>query len=193
MLIKTCLTRIGVLLLVLIMAGCGFQLRGTTQKPDFLKNIFVSGQGQYSDLIRELKNKLTSQGVQVADNAQNADLILNILDKEEDRRTLTITRSDRTDEIQLISSITFKVTTLGGSEVLTAKKVKAERIYLYDREKIIGKSYEKEMLLKEMRKDTINQLLAQLYAISEEDIANATQPEPPPAPPEKLKLEDVIN
>ena len=160
------------------MAGCGFELRGSADKPDYLKHIYVAGQGQYGDFIRELKAKLKSQGVEVAEDSHAADLTLTITDAKQEQLALTITRSDRTDQYQLINTVKYKISTPGDSEVVPEKIATAERVYLYDRYAIIGKSYEKEMLQKEMRQDTIDQIMIRLYAISEDDITNAVSPQP---------------
>ena len=184
---NTLFTRLSIFIFAAIVAGCGFQLRGTAAKPDYLKHVYVAGQGQYSDFMRELKTKLKNQGVSVVEDSGAADITLTIIDKKEEQRVLTITRSDRTDQYQLINTVKFKVTTPGGSEVVSEKTVTAERVYTYDRYAIIGKSYEKEMLQKEMRGDTIDQIMIRLYAITEEDIANAVKPTSVPEQPTTLK------
>lgn len=180
---NTFFTRLCIFLFAAIIAGCGFQLRGTAAKPDYLQKVYVAGQGQFSDFIRELKAKLKNQGVDVVEDAATANLTLTIIEKKEEQRVLTITRTERTDQYQLINTVKFKVTA-DGAEVLPEKIVTAERVYLYDRYAIIGKDYEKEMLQKEMRQDTIDQIMIRLYAITENDIANAAAPTATPEQPE---------
>lgn len=188
---KTIITRLSIFVMAVIISGCGFQLRGSSAKPEYLKHIYVAGQGQYGSFMHELKTKLKSQGVEVVEEAGLADLILTITDEKEEQRVLTITRSDRTAQYQLINTVKFKVTTPGNSEVFPEKVVTAERVYLYDRYAIIGKSFEKEMLQKEMRQDTINQIMIRLYAISDDDIANATTPTPEKE--KKSSFEEILN
>lgn len=182
MYMNTFIARAAALLFVTIIAGCGFQMRGSESgnKPEHLKSIYVTGPGQYSNFTRDLKVKLISQGISVVDNAQAANLTLNLIDTNDERRTLTITRSDRTDEYQLISTAKFKVTTPAGSEVISEKSIIAERVYLYNRDKIIGTEYERDMLIKEMHQDIIGQIITRLYAITQEDIANASKPSETP-------------
>ena len=177
---NTIITRLSIFLMATIIAGCGFQLRGSANKPDYLKHVYVAGQDQYDNFMRELKTKLKNQGVEVVEDSGAADLTLTIIDKKEEQRVLTITRSDRTDQYQLINTVKFKVTAPSGDVVLPEKIATAERVYIYDRYAIIGKSYEKEMLQKEMHKDTIDQIMIRLYAITEDDIANAGNPTPTP-------------
>lgn len=172
----TLISRLFTFFIITMMVGCGFQLRGVEHKPEHLKSIYVTGQGEYSNFMRELKQKLSNQGVVIVDNAQAADLTLYITSNNDERRTLTITRSDRTDEFQLISTVGFKVATASGSEVLPDKKIIVERTYVYDRDKIIGTEYEQDILEKEMDQDIISQIITRLYNISEEDIANAKTP-----------------
>lgn len=188
------ITRITALLLVTLITGCGFQLRGTENKPDYLDNIYVAGQGEYSNFMRALKNRLITQGIAVTENTQLADLTLTITNSNRERRAFTITRSDRVDEYQLISTVTFKVTTPGGSEVLPERSIVVERIYLYNRDQVIGTEYEQDMYEKEMDQEVINQIITRLYAITEEDIANAKAPTTKPVEQkEKIKLNDILD
>lgn len=184
---NTVIMRLSVFLLMAFISGCGFELRGSADKPDYLKHIYVAGPGQYGDFIRELKTKLKSQGVEVVEDSQAADLTLTIIEAKQEQRVLTITRSNRTDQYQLINTVKYKVSTPGNSEVVSEKIATAERVYLYDRYAIIGKAYEKEMLQKEMRQDTIDQIMIRLYAISEDDIANAVSPTPAPKKPDSIR------
>jgi LPS-assembly lipoprotein len=136
-----------------------------------LTTIRLNSPEAYDDLTRELRATLIHDHIQVVDSAP---LTLTITDSKFEKRPLTITRTSRVDEYQLYGKLLFTVTNARGITILPEQPIFAERVFLYDRYKIIGKEHEEEILTKEMRRDMISQLLTRLYSITPAQLDKTT-------------------
>ena len=78
---------LGVLLVgSLLLSACGFQLRGLAQLS--FHNIFI--QGSTLSMSKELKKSLETNGVKVVTDSEDAELMLELLSEETDKRILSI-------------------------------------------------------------------------------------------------------
>jgi LPS-assembly lipoprotein len=156
----------------ILLGGCGFHLRGMSpSNATTLTSIHLNSAEAYDDLTRELRAMLIHDHIQIVDNAP---LTLTIIENKFEKRRLTITRTSRVDEYQLNGKLVFTVTNTHGIAILPEQSIFAERVFLFDRDKIIGKEYEEETLTKEMRHDMINQLLTRLYSITPSQLQQTT-------------------
>ena len=63
----------------LLLAGCGFHVRGNYQLPDNVGAVFIEVPGYDYDLRRRLQRALGSRGVRLTEDATEADSVLHIV------------------------------------------------------------------------------------------------------------------
>src|SRR5690606_39685559 len=101
---------------LVLVSGCGFQLRGTSPVPAALQPLAVDCPdnlpGRFCQSVRD---QLTLGGVQVADSAAQADYILRLRGYRQDRRALGITGQAAAAESVLRRHV--------GIELLTADRI----------------------------------------------------------------------
>ena len=141
---------------LIVLAGCGFHLRGTAIIPDGLKTMYIQGVNLKRDLGLELKRGLTRNDVTVLDSYQEGSAVLTILQHKIDRRVLSVGSDAKVSEYELYGTVKFSISDSSGQALAENQEVEARRDYRFDQEQVLA-SDEEERLLREQ----LNQQLAQ--------------------------------
>jgi LPS-assembly lipoprotein len=153
--------RLGIGLALLLLAGCGFHLRGSGDvRP--LPAIQVRGGGP---LAAELERTLRSQGTPVVDVASQAQWVVSLADIRRERRTAAVGRTGRVQEYELHYSVRLEVADAAGKGLAPSQTISVERSYSYDGTDVNAKSNEEATLYQDMQFDLVRQILMRLQAI----------------------------
>jgi len=153
-----------VILLVLTLAGCGFQLRGQVEVPRELERIHITGLNQDSDLYRLLRNYLESGGVDVQDEAGDA-AVMSLTRFSQRKEILVIGTDGRVREYRLISSIDMSLKDREGAPLINSQSIGVFRDFQYDPDDVLGKAEEERILREEMTRELAQQIIARLTAL----------------------------
>jgi LPS-assembly lipoprotein len=146
-----------VALAVILLASCGFQLRGQARLP--FRTIYVeAGESVGADL----KRALTTNGVQVRDDPTQAEVVLKILGDARKKHILAISGGGRVREYRLESKVTYQVDRPSGENVLKPAEILITRDYSYDDTIILAKEAEEQLLWRDIQNDTVQQILIRL-------------------------------
>ncbi|QLF94254.1 hypothetical protein HW090_14030 [Pseudomonas sp. ABC1] len=148
--------------LALLLAGCGFQLRGTGSADFALTEIDLQARNSYGDTVKQLEQLLSSNGVQVHPGARYT---LNLLNEQEHRRTASYSGSARTAEYELSSQLDYEFRGPQGLLLLN-DSVDVRKVYVHDENNLIGTSQEANQLREEIRRDLLQQLVMRLQRIT---------------------------
>jgi len=163
----TAVKLLGVAILSLIIANCGFHLRGSLEIPSELQRIQLQSNAP-RDWTRNIKSTLSNAGVQFN---TTADIILNLEKAQEDRHIASYNENAKAAEYQLVSELTFSVENKKGVILIPQRVLVTERIYQYDENQLAGKSEEEVLLKREMRQDLIRQLVQQFRLAIPSDVS----------------------
>lgn len=166
-------------LLALVLAGCGFHLRGTQTLDEALAVVAVrdvgkSAQrrtagsttwygGERDELKRVVVQALTDGGATVADEAP---LVIELLGEEVKRRTAAIGVSANAAEYQLDYLLRYRVVTAENSVLIPETQIQRDRTYRYDEKSPMGSAEEEALLRREMRRTAARQLVTQYRRLS---------------------------
>ena len=164
-----------ILLCALLVASCGFQLRGSVDLP-------------YSSLYialpesSRLRAKLTriigaSSKTVLTDKAKGSQAILAISGDLLTRNILSLNAAGRVTEIELVRTISFRVYDPTGRDLIAPGQIVLRRDVTYDDNALLSKQSEETLLVKDMENDMIQQLMRRLAA-SKPEFAPATATEP---------------
>ncbi|MGD8741956.1 MAG: LPS assembly lipoprotein LptE [Granulosicoccaceae bacterium] len=154
-----------VVLLAVMLTGCGFHLRGEVSVPDNMRVVTIDGIAPYSEFAVAVKRALASNGISVVENASGAQAIIKLSNLRFDRRVLTVSSvSGKVREYELSYSVEMRVVDNAGKQLLAPYRLRQVRDYLFDENDVLGKSTEEAQLRKEMQADLIQQLLRRLQA-----------------------------
>lgn len=149
--------------LSLVLAGCGFKLRGAQQLP--FETIYL-GFGPNSSLGAELARNIraaTSTKV-VADRAQ-AQAVLDVLGESRERDVLSVSAQGRAREFQLRLRLQFRLHDGKGREFIAPTQIAVQRDISFNEAQVLAKESEEALLYRDMQTDVVQQLLRRLAAV----------------------------
>ncbi|MDO9010454.1 MAG: LPS assembly lipoprotein LptE [Gallionella sp.] len=146
--------------LALLLAACGFHLRGDAKMP--FTSIYLEAANPGSALISELRDNLQANHIQLTNQADQADVVLNIAYELPEKQILTLGGSGRVSEFQLRYRVSLRAYDHQQRVWLPAEELQMHRDYAYDDTKILAKEAEEALLYQSMRSDMVQQIVRRL-------------------------------
>lgn len=154
--------RLGTWLVILVCAGCGFQLRTWELASTFETARIEADHGV--DLDLDLGRALESAGVRLVET--DADVVVRLSDQRDDWRSVSVTQGARTAEYELALQVGFRVTDREGNDLAPRRVLRSERVARLDRDNLVGSSDERRLLAAEARDDLVARMVRTLDALS---------------------------
>ena len=153
---------ISVMAVVLVLAGCGFHLRGEATYA--FQTIYVNGAGAPT-VAAELRRALTATGnARVVDDAKSAQVILDFPFITDDKEVLTISGGGSVREYLLIKRVQFRLHDADGNDWLPVGEIALRRTYSFSESEVLARNTQEQRLLAEMQTDAVAQLVRRLQA-----------------------------
>jgi LPS-assembly lipoprotein len=152
------------LALGVMLAGCGFQLRGSANFA--FPSIHVAAPPGIP-FTQELKRTIAEAGkVQVLDTPAGATVILDLVELNVDKSVLSLSPGGRAREFLLVKRVRFSLRDPSGAIWLPQDEIVVRRTYLYDDTERLAREIQEQRLLVEMQTDAIAQIVRRLQAAS---------------------------
>ena len=152
-------SRAAVLALALVLAGCGFRLRGTAEVP--FQTLYVPN--ATSGIALDLKRNIQAgTHARVVDDAKGADAVLQFLEETRAKEILSLTAQGRVREFQLRYRVGFRVHDGKGQEFLPASTIQLTRDVTFNDTEILAKEQEEQLLFRDMQSDMVQQIMRRL-------------------------------
>lgn len=153
--------RIALLVLcVLAIAGCGFQLRGAADLP--FETLYVPATGGIGlDIKRSIR---AGTRTQVVDDPKGAQAVLEFTQEAREKIILSLNSAGRVNEFELRYRVGFRVHDGKGGEFLPASTVQLSRAITYDDSVILAKEAEEQQLYRDMQFDMVQLVMRRLSA-----------------------------
>jgi LPS-assembly lipoprotein len=145
----------------LVLAGCGFQLRGTQDVPFHTLYIPGASGGIALDLKRNIE---AGTDAKVVSDAKAADAILELSNERREKIILSLSGTGRVREFRLRYSVNFRVHDGKGNEYVPLSTVQLTRDVTFNDAEILAKEAEEQLLYRDMQADMVQQLLRRLSA-----------------------------
>jgi len=145
----------------LALSACGFQLRGVADLS--FKSIYI--QGNAPSISKDLNKSLKTNGIQVVKTAKDAELLLEMLGETYEKRILSLSGGGLAREFELNYQVKFRTREQASPTWSAVQTVQARRDFSYDDKALLGKAEEEAMLITDMRKDAVGEVLRRLTAI----------------------------
>jgi outer membrane lipopolysaccharide assembly protein LptE/RlpB len=150
--------------LVLLVAGCGFQFSGTAALPPDLAVVRIDAVDRYSPFYRELVTVLKRSDVQLTDDAVAARTVIHIITDDTGRRLLSVTSRNVPAEYEVYYRVRFSVDA-NGAEAVPVEQIALTREFAFDETKVLGKSREEESIREALARDLVGLLTRRLSAV----------------------------
>lgn len=162
------------LLVVLLLAGCGFHLRQSVALPASMQRIHLSVSSG-GDLQRNLARALRESGVTIEDASQSGVAELKIPQASFSTDTLSISGASRVTEYAVHYEVRFSVTDTSGHVLLPEQQILMSRDYSYDATNTVGNDAQVEQIQRSLIDDMVQSIMFRLQAAAKRaDGARAT-------------------
>jgi len=148
-------------LTAVLMAGCGFQLRGSSSLP--FDTIYVPGSsgGVALDLKRSIES---SSKTRVVDTPKGAQAVFQLLGAQQEKEILSLTGAGRVREYRLRYRVTYRVHDANGRDLIPSTTLVQVRDVTFNDSQVLAKEAEDQLLYRDMQTDMVQQILRQLAA-----------------------------
>ena len=149
------------LLVSLLLAGCGFQLRGTADVP--FQTIYVAGaaRGIALDLKRQIE---AGTRATVLDDAAGADAVFVLIQEAREKEILSLTGTGRVREFRLNYRVGFRLHDGKGGDYLPASTIHLTRDITFNDAEVLAKEAEEQLLFRDMQSDMVQQIMRRIAA-----------------------------
>jgi LPS-assembly lipoprotein len=151
------------LLCALALAGCGFQLRGSTNIP--FKTLYI-GVADTSPIAVELKRSIRGNGpTRIVTDPAQAEAKLEVLHERATSDIETINSVGIATEYHLYYNIEFRVTNNKGRIFIPPTQIRLKRLILTNNNAVLAENFQIVDLLADMQSDAAQQMLRRMEAI----------------------------
>lgn len=157
---KQTITRsLTVLTLAFLMAACGFHLRGVADLA--FNKLYIKGS---SSISKDLISSLKTNGVSIVKEAEEAEMMLELMSDGQEKRILSLGGSGSVREFELFYRVKFRVRDASSELWGPEQMIEARRDFSYLDTELLAKSYEEAQLYEDMRRDATRELMRRLVA-----------------------------
>jgi LPS-assembly lipoprotein len=146
-------------LFALVLAACGFRLRGTADVPFQTLYVPNADSGIALDLKRNLE---AGTQARVVDDAQKAEAILAFSEEAREKNILSLTGTGRVREFQLVYRVGFRVHDGKGGDYIPQNTIALSRDITFSDTEVLAKEAEEQLLFRDMQSDMVQQIMRRL-------------------------------
>jgi len=150
-------------LLLLVLAGCGFQLRRELALPAGLEIVRVETPDAYGPLQRGLEQALQRAGARPGGADQGA--VLRVVSASLQQLPLSVGATGRVQEFMLDYRSEIELIDAAGVVVLPRQPVQLQREYSFDTAQAIGSPAEEELIREEMERAMVEAIVRRLDSV----------------------------
>ena len=146
---------------LVLLAGCGFKLRGTAEVP--FQTLYIPGSagGIALDLKRNIQ---AGTDARVVDDAKQAEAILEFTEEAREKDILSLTGTGRVREFQLRYRVGFRVHDGRGGQYVPQSTIQLTRDVTFNDAEVLAKEAEEQLLFRDMQSDMVQQIMRRLAA-----------------------------
>lgn len=146
--------------LALLLAACGFHLRGSDGQTLPFKSAFVTGAANDATLVARLQDALVRGGVGLTSAQDQAEVVIALGDVRTESRVLTVgSSSGDIEEYELHYAVAVAFRRGSGEVLQSSSTVEFANDYSYDKTSVLAKEEERTMLTGDMRAAAVREIL----------------------------------
>ncbi len=148
-----------VFMLMLLLTACGYHLRGAIQLPEALQKIYVRGAS--AELTNTIARTFRSASGELVATAAEAGMILNVINEDYQRRTISIDSSGYSNEYDLVYRLTFDLLDNQGVVLISAQTIEVSKSYFNTQSSntVLSKGNEEAVLRKELYSQAVRSVI----------------------------------
>ena len=148
-------------MVLVLLAGCGFRLRGTAEVP--FETLYLPG--ATSGIALDLKRYIQAgTNARVVDDPAKADAVMQFTEETRQKEVLSLTGTGKVREFQLRYRVGFRVHDNKGTSFVPQSVIQLTRDVTFNDTEILAKEQEEQLLFRDMQTDMVQQILRRLAA-----------------------------
>lgn len=148
------------LLFTLLLASCGFQLRGAANLPFDTLYVQAPASSQFANQLRRMVT--SGSTTRVINNAKNAEATFVLVSERREKTILSLSTTGRVSEYQLRYLLSYRVIDRNSIEIIPVTEIALKRDLSYSDAELLSKEAEDALLYRDMQNDALQQLLRRL-------------------------------
>jgi LPS-assembly lipoprotein len=153
------------LVLALALSACGFHLRNALVLPDDLGPIRVEARDRYSPLADSLTQSIEGVGAEIAQDAATDVTVLDLLSERWGDIPIAVDQFGRAQEFALRYAVAFEMRKPDGTMLVPRQVIELSRDYVANPVRAIGTEGEREILIREMRREMAASILRRVGTV----------------------------
>lgn len=149
-------------LAALLIAGCGFQLRGSATLPFNTLYVEAPAASLFATQLRRVIG--SGSDTRITNNAAEADATLEVVQELRDKEILSLSAGGRVRELQLRYRVQYRVYDKNKAPVAPPGEIVLRRDYSFNDQEQLSKESEEALLYRDMQADAVQQLVRRLQA-----------------------------
>ena len=149
------------LLMLLMIASCGFHMRGITE----ISFKTISLEGKELSFTKNLKKVLNSNKVAIVLPSENPELRVELIGEESEKRILSLSGQGLVREYEIFYRVRYRIKTLDSDIWSQENILETRRDFTFSDSNLIGKEEEERQLNESMRNEAISSLFNQIQLI----------------------------
>jgi LPS-assembly lipoprotein len=150
--------------IIISLTACGFHLRGPGDIP--FKSVYI--QGNTLTISKDLKKYLVTNDIKILPSAENAELLIDLLGEENEKRILSLAGTGTVNEYELYYRVSYRTKLLNQALWSQVNMIEARRDLTYSDATLISKQAEERKLNENMQQEVMNRLIRRLSAIKKQ-------------------------
>ncbi|KAB8165684.1 hypothetical protein FKV24_017160, partial [Lysobacter maris] len=164
-------SRLLAVVLVLALSACGFHLRNALVLPPDLGPVKVVSADRYSPLAESLAQALVRSGAEIAPGDAVDTAVLDLVAERWGDTPISVDARGRAQEYSLRYAVIFEVRGRDGVPILPRQAVELARDYISVPTNSIGTEGERDILVKELRREMTASILRRIDAVARREFA----------------------
>lgn len=150
------------LLCALLIAGCGFKLRGAADLPFDTLYVQAPVSSQFAQQFRRVVTY--GSGTKIVDDPKTATATLVLVSEAREKNILSLSGAGRVREFQLRYRMTYRLLDKTATETIPASEIVLTRDFSFNDQETLSKESEEALLFRDMQNDAVQQLVRRLQA-----------------------------
>ena len=146
-----------VLISLVMLASCGYKLRGAVDLPESMKKINIVGAS--TSLMTEFRKSIISSEGTIVDSGQEAGLTIKIVKERMDKRVLSLSSRGKSTEFELNYVVIYELQDPGGKLVIPEQTIEIIKDYFNDQRDVVAKSIEEGVIRNEIYRQAVRRIV----------------------------------
>lgn len=151
------------LLCALLLAGCGFHLRGAASLP--FESLYVQAPPASQFAVQFKRAVAASGGTRLTDYQKEAAATLVLVNELREKTILSLSGGGRVREFQLRYRMSYRVLDRNSVEIVPMTEILLTRDFSFNDQETLSKEAEEVLLFRDMQNDAVQQLVRRLQVI----------------------------